>query len=140
MPEKFPEVGKEPVGEASIGTISIDHFIALNDELAAIVRAGLPLERSLHEVARDIPGTLGDTVQILATRLGRGETLPQALSAERERFPGVYRAVVEAGLKAGRLSAALEGLAAFARSYAEVPRAVGQALLYPLIVLTWPTL
>jgi general secretion pathway protein F len=136
MSEKFPEVGRMPVGDSAAGTISIEHLIALNDELAAIVRAGLPLERNLRQVGRDIPGTLGQTVQLLATRLSHGETLPQALAAERHRFPGVYRAVVEAGLKAGRLSAALEGLAAFARSYAELRRAIGMALIYPLIVLT----
>jgi general secretion pathway protein F len=136
MADKIPEIGKTPVGETAAGQISIDQFIALNDELAALVRAGLPLERGLRELGRDIPGSLGDTVQILATRLSHGETLPQALAAERDRFPGVYRAVVEAGLKAGRLSVAVEGLASFARSYAELRRAIGMALLYPLIVLT----
>jgi general secretion pathway protein F len=136
MPEKIPEVGKSPVGETAAGSVSIDQFIALNDELAALVRAGLPMERGLRDLGRDIPGALGDTVQVLATRLSHGESLPQALAAERHRFPGVYRAVVEAGLKAGRLSAALEGLASFARSYADLRRAIGMAVLYPLIVLT----
>src|SRR5262249_15653589 len=56
--------------------------------------------------------------------------------AERARFPGVYGAVVQAGLKVGRLSVALEGLASFARSYAELRRAIGAACVYPLIVLT----
>jgi general secretion pathway protein F len=126
-----------PVGEPAAGSISIDQFIALNDELAALVRAGLPMERSLRELGREIPGSLGETVQTLATRLSRGESLSQALAAERERFPGVYRAVVEAGLRAGRLSAALEGLASFARSYAEMRRAIGMAIFYPLLVLTF---
>src|SRR5687767_8429700 len=109
MPERFPDAGSGSASEWSETTISIDHFIALNEELAAIVRAGMPLERNLREAARDIPGTLGTTVQLLETRLSHGETLPQALAAERHRFPGVYRAVVEAGLKAGRLAIALEG-------------------------------
>jgi general secretion pathway protein F len=135
MPDQTPDVGPLLRREASGHTISIDHFVALNDELAAIVRAGLPMERSLRQVGRDIPGTLGKTIQSLATRLSHGETLPQALAAERHRFPGAYGAVVEAGLKAGRLCAALEGLAGFARSYAELRRSIGQALMYPLIVL-----
>ena len=136
MPQEVPEIIVTPAGDAGAGRITLDQFIALNDELAALVRAGLPLERGLRELGQDIPGTLGETVQVLATRLSHGETLPQALAAERLRFPGVYRAVVEAGLKAGRLSVALEGLAGFARSYADMRRAVGMALVYPLIVLT----
>jgi general secretion pathway protein F len=135
MAEEIPNVGGSPMGETGSGAVSIDQFIALNDELAALVRAGFPLERGLRELGRDIPGALGDTVNVLATRLNHGETLPQALAAEQHRFPGVYRAVVQAGLKAGRLSAALEGLASFARSYADVRRSIGMALIYPLIVL-----
>jgi type II secretory pathway component PulF len=120
---------------AGHGTISLGHLIALNDEIAAMVRAGMPLERGLVGMGGDVRGRLGAISTALAARLNQGETLPQALAAEGDRFPPVYRAVVDAGMKAGRLSAALEGLARFARSYAEVRGAVGLALLYPLIVL-----
>jgi general secretion pathway protein F len=67
--------------------------------------------------------------------MSRGEGLAQALEAEREQIPSVYRAVVEAGLRAGRLPAALEGLAGFLRGFAETRRAIGLALGYPLLVL-----
>ncbi|MBI3465755.1 MAG: type II secretion system F family protein [Planctomycetes bacterium] len=80
MPDKSPEVEMAADG-AGRGSISLDQLIAFNDELAALVRAGLPLERSLCELAPDIPGSLGDTVQVLAARLSRGESLPQALTA-----------------------------------------------------------
>jgi type II secretory pathway component PulF len=63
--------------------------------------------------------------------------LPGALAAEGDRLPELYRAVVEVGLRSGRLSAALEGLARFARGYAEMRREIGLALVYPLIVLTF---
>jgi general secretion pathway protein F len=67
--------------------------------------------------------------------MSHGQTLPQALEAEGPQFPGIYRAVVEAGMKAGRLPTALESLAGFARSYMDLRRAIGLALLYPLLVL-----
>jgi general secretion pathway protein F len=57
------------------------------------------------------------------------------LEAEGDRVPPIYRAVVEAGLRAGRLPTALEGLAGFARGFAEMRRAIGLALLYPSVVL-----
>lgn len=65
----------------------------------------------------------------------RGEGLAEAIRAEGAHFPTTYRAAVEAGLRSGRLSAALEDLAAFARGYAELRRSVGLALLYPMMVL-----
>jgi type II secretory pathway component PulF len=120
----------------SRGTMTLDQLIALNDEIAALVRSGLPLERGLREVGEDLPGRLGGTMTVLAGRMSRGASLAEALEAEGQRLPRIYRAVVEAGLRAGRLSAALEGLAGFVRAYHESRRAIGLALTYPLIVLT----
>jgi general secretion pathway protein F len=117
------------------GAISLDELIALNDEIAALVRAGVPLERGLAEVGGDMGGRLGAVARALGTRLERGETLVGALGAERGQFPEVYRAVVEAGLRAGRLPVALEGMAGYARAYAELRRAVGLALVYPMVVV-----
>jgi general secretion pathway protein F len=71
----------------------------------------------------------------LAGRMSQGASLPEALEAERERLPVIYRAVVEAGLRAGRLAAALEGLTAFVRAYLDSRRAIGLALAYPLLVV-----
>jgi general secretion pathway protein F len=116
--------------------MSLDHLIALNDEIAALVRTGLPLERGLSEVGGDLSGRLSKTMTALAGRMSQGASLPEALEAEGKRLPRIYRAVVEAGLRAGRLSAALEGLAGFVRAYLDSRRSIGLALTYPLIVLT----
>jgi len=129
-------MASEPAtNSAGTGAISLDHLIALNDEIAALVRARMPLGRGLLGVGVDVRGRLGAISTALAKRLDQGETLPQALAAEGNRFPPVYRAVVEAGMRAGRLPVALEGMARFARSYADVRRSIGLALLYPLTVL-----
>jgi len=72
---------------------------------------------------------------VLAERMSQGESLPEALAAERERLPRIYRAVVEAGLRAGRLATALEGLTGFLRAYLDSRQAIGLALCYPLMVL-----
>ncbi len=136
MAQDYSSPSGSPSAADRGATVSIDQFIALNDELAALVRAGLPMEHSLDQLARETPGALGEIIRELGTRMSRGETLAQAVASERHRFPGVYRAVVEAGLKAGRLSAALEGVASFARSYADLRRAIGMAFIYPLIVFT----
>jgi general secretion pathway protein F len=111
-------------------------LIALNDEIAALVRAGVPLERGLVDIGADIPGALGDVMQRMGTRMGAGETLPQALAAEGASLPSIYRAVVEAGVRSGRLAAALEGMGLFARGYTDMRRAVGLALFYPLLVFS----
>lgn len=122
-------------GSAAGGSIALDDLIALNDEIAALSRAGLPLERGLLGFGLDVPGRLGDVATALGERMARGEGLGEAIRSEGASLPATYRSVVEAGLRSGRLSAALEDLAAYARGFAELRRAVGLALLYPMMVL-----
>ena len=118
------------------GSITIDQLLALNDEIAALIRAGVPLERGLVVAGRDLRGRLGRIASALSQRLARGESLPQALEGEEQSIPPLYRAVVEAGAQSGRLPIALEGLARYVRGYAEARAAIGLALWYPLLVLT----
>lgn len=122
-------------GAGGAGGLSLDDLVALNDEIVALVRAGLPLEPGLTGARRDLRGRLGRVVDRLSTRLGSGESLPEALEAERDAIPPVYRAVVEAGLLSGRPASALEGLADYVRRYLETRRVLGLALMYPLVVL-----
>lgn len=112
-----------------------DDLIALNDELASLVRAGVPLEGTLGGVGRDLPGRLGKATRELAAKVERGTSLPQAMDQMRGVFPPLYRAAVEAGLRAGRLSVVLEDLARSARRMAELRRVMVLAAIYPLILL-----
>src|SRR5207247_8194683 len=70
----------------------------------------------------------------MSKRMSAGASLPEALAAEEQRLPTVYRTVVEAGLRAGRLSAALEAVSNFARELVDLRRRIAMALLYPLFV------
>ncbi len=117
------------------GAATLDQLVALNDEMAALVRAGIPLERGLIDAGRDLGGRLGAITSDLGDRLTKGEPLAAALAHSDRAMPDVYRAVVEAGVRLGRLAEALEGMATLARGYAEARRSVGIALLYPLIVV-----
>jgi type II secretory pathway component PulF len=121
----------QPTGSSG-GAITLDDLIALNDEMIALVRAGVPLEEGMRELGRDLPGKLGAISSGLAARIERGESLDQALADSG--FPPVYRAVAEAGMRAGHLPAALESMATSIRRLAELRRMVSLAILYPLVV------
>lgn len=114
--------------------MTLDDLIALNDEIAALVRAGVPLEQGLAELGADTPGRLGKIVTALAERTARGESLDQALMDHTVGLPPAYQAVVQAGVRAGRLPAALEAVAASARRTTETQRAAIVAVSYPLFV------
>ncbi len=129
-------MGDAAQGEGGAGRISMHELAALNEEIAALVRAGVPLDRGLLAAGADLPGGLRQIATVLGKRLSQGESLAEALDAEKRAIPPLYRAVVEAGARSGRLAVALEGLARFVRSYSEARTAIGVALWYPLLVLS----
>ncbi len=124
---------------ASKPVITLDQLVALNDEIAALVRAGVPLDRGLRSLGEDLPGRLGRFAAQLSERIARGESLTDALAEPTARLPRLYRAVIEAGIAAGRLPAALESLAGSLRRLAETRRSVVLSLTYPLLLflLAW---
>lgn len=114
--------------------VTLDQLVALNDEMAALARAGVPLDQGLLHVGGDLPGKLGRISRELGRRLEAGETLEQVLSDAS--FPPAYLAVVAAGIRSGRLAVALEGVSAVLRRAAETRRLVAVSLVYPLLVIT----
>jgi general secretion pathway protein F len=115
--------------------ITLDDLIALNDEIAALVRAGVPLDQGLQILGADLPGRLGRYATELSAQIARGESLTDALADSKSQVPRVYRAVVEAGIAAWRLPAALESLAGSLRRLAETRRAVALSFIYPVLLL-----
>ena len=95
----------------------------------------MPLEEGLTEFARDMPGQPGKLAKMLGERMSAGESLPQILASEPDRFPPVWRAVVEAGLKSGQLAAAWNRCPPPPAAWPNAAGWCGAALLYPLIVV-----
>lgn len=116
-------------------SISFDDLIALNDEIAAMIRAGVPLEVGLDGFAGSASGHLAEITARLARTLSQGGSLGDAIEEEGGNLPSVYRAVIEAGQQSGRLPEALESLSGFSRSLEDVRQRISLALIYPCIVL-----
>jgi general secretion pathway protein F len=115
-------------------SIRLEDLIALNDEIAALARAGVPLDEGLLHLGRDLPGNLGRTASALAKRLERGEPLDEAMRGTAE-LPNAYLAIVACGLRSGQLAVALQDMATLLRRSAELRRLITSALFYPLFVL-----
>jgi len=119
--------------------LTLDQLAALSDEIAALARAGVPLDRGLRELGRELPGRLGKVAQQVSGGLASGKALDAVVAELGTSLPPAYRTVIAAGLRAGRLPAALEDVARTARIVSQLRRSIGLALLYPLVVLslTW---
>ena len=117
-------------------TASLTDLIALNEEMAALVRAGTPLEQGLAEYGAEAPGRTGEIATRIGLRLQTGESLSQILADRSLGLPPIWTAMVTAGTRSGRLGAVLESLATTGRRIAENRRTIITALIYPLVVMT----
>jgi type II secretory pathway component PulF len=117
-----------------MSTATLDDFMALNDQLAALVEAGVPLELGLEATGEDAGTTLEKINAAVARRVSRGASLDEALDDDGERLPPAYRCLVQVGLRSGRLDAALDGSQRVAETVEQTRNGVRSAFVYPLIV------
>ena len=83
--------------------LSAEDLATLNEEIAGMARAGLPLDQGLAMLAREMgKGRLQRVTSDLADDLRSGLTLPEAIERQGSRVPPYYAALVLAGTRTGR--------------------------------------
>jgi general secretion pathway protein F len=116
-------------------TPALEDFIILNAEIAALVRARIPLEANLARIGRQLPGKAGALAERIGHRLESGVDLVSAIDVECAKMPPTYRAVLVAGIESNNLGSALEAVVASAARLDQLRRVMSVAMLYPLIIV-----
>ncbi|MGA2544340.1 MAG: type II secretion system F family protein [Verrucomicrobiota bacterium] len=111
-----------------------DEFSFFNQQLAAMVRDGIPLERALRRLCADMRhGQLRAELEKLEADLAKGTPLREA--AARRKLPDLYRQMLEVGAQSNNLPAVLTMLADhYQRRHVVWTRLKG-LMVYPVIVL-----
>src|SRR5208282_1100694 len=130
--------GSQGVGWARLtrrGLSSQDRLIFAR-QLATLVRAGIPLDRSLA-LSRDlaVKPALRRVIDGTLKELRSGQTLAHSLAANEHFFPPLYVAMVRAGEASGTLPAVLDRLVEFEEFSAELRGYLISALIYPMVLL-----
>ena len=117
------------------GTSSSDRLIFAR-QLATLVRAGVPLDRSLS-LCRDLAEkpALEAVIAVTLKELRSGQSLAHSLAANPRFFPPLYVAMVRAGEASGTLPAVLDRLVEFEEFSAELRGYLISALIYPMVLL-----
>lgn len=116
--------------------MTADDLTALNEQIAAMARAGLPLDQGLAGLARDLGGgKLRAVTEAIARDLRAGHPLPEALANQEGRIPAYYANLVTAGVQTGHLPEVLTTLSTYSQAVASTRATVLFALLYPTVVL-----
>ncbi len=111
-------------------------FLVFNQELATLLRAGLPLVQSLDILRQrtDDPAfkAILDDVH---DRVRAGAALSEAFDAQGEIVPGIYTASLLAGEKSGGLEEVIRRYVDYVKVVAALQRKTLSALIYPVILL-----
>ena len=109
--------------------------LLFNQELAALLRAGLPLAESLAiMVERMDHPTLRTAVSAMLAEVRAGAPLSEA-AARHRFFPGVYSACLRAGESSGDLAGMIERFTAAMRVAVKARSNLAAALVYPAFLL-----
>lgn len=111
-------------------------FLLFNQELATLLKAGLPLVQSLEILRKRIAnpvfrGVLND----IYDKVRSGTALSDAFISHGDLFNGVYTASLLAGEKSGSLEGVLRRYVHHAKIIAAVRARTISALIYPLILM-----
>lgn len=112
------------------------HLVLSTRQLATLVKAGMPLLRSLRTVTDQMdPGPLRDVFGLVSTDVESGIKLSEALAAFPKWFPPFYINMVRVGEVGGLLDEILKRLADLLEKQARLRERVKSALMYPAFVL-----
>jgi type IV pilus assembly protein PilC len=116
--------------------IARHEFLVFNQELATLLKAGMPLVQSLDILRSRLANQVFKAVlDDVYEKVRAGTALSDAFQSHGELFPTVYTASLMAGERAGNLDAVLRRFVAYAKVVDSVRKKTISALVYPAILI-----
>jgi type IV pilus assembly protein PilC len=116
--------------------IKLDDFLLFNQQLAALIHAGLPVLQSIQMLRQRSPNPkLRVVLADVEARIKSGSALSEAFEAQGETFPRIYTASILAGERSGSLDDVLRRYVEYTKAIAQLRRKIKSALTYPVILL-----
>ncbi len=112
-------------------------FLIFNQELATLLKAGMPLVQSLDLLKRRVTSeTFRAVLEDVHEKVRSGTALSDAFEAHGSLFPSVYTASLLAGERSGSLDTVLRRFVEYTKIITTVKRKTISALVYPAILIT----
>lgn len=116
--------------------IGAQEFVIFNQELAALLKAGLPLLQALELMLERMKDPHFKAVLTdIRDRVKTGEDLSEAFAAHGETFPRLYPASLKAGERSGELEAVIRRFIRYMKLVLDARRRVISALIYPAVLV-----
>ena len=115
--------------------VGLKNLLTFTQELATLIAAGLPLDRSLSILGSLTENErLSETVKDVLKRIEGGNSLAEALGNHPRIFPKLYVNMVKAGESGGFLEVILSRLALYLQHTKEIRDYLISVMIYPLIL------
>ena len=122
-----PEGPKTPIGRTE--------FLLFNQQLASLTKAGIPLERGLRELSKDVASRpMRKLIDAIVRDLEAGVSIERAFEKRKEHFPPLYGRILKAGVETGRLSEMLTSLNRHLEISNQTRRIVFESTAYPIVI------
>jgi type IV pilus assembly protein PilC len=116
--------------------ISSREFLVFNQELATLLKAGMPLVQSLEILRQRVANpTFKAVLDGVYEKVKAGTALSDAFAEHHGLFPAVYSASLMAGERSGSLDEVIRRYVAYEKVIGAVKRRTISALIYPAILV-----
>ena len=116
-------------------SINTREFLVFNQELATLLKAGMPLVQSLDLLRRRVTApSFRSVLDDVHERVRSGTALSDAFATHADVFPRVYTASLLAGERSGSLDGVLRRYVEYTKIIQTVKRKTLSALVYPAIL------
>jgi type IV pilus assembly protein PilC len=125
------------VSSARRRRVGRQELLVFNQELATLLKAGMPLVQSLDILRQRVANpTFKSVLDGVYEKVKAGTALSDAFSEHPDLFPAVYSASLMAGERAGNLDEVIRRYVAYEKVIGAVKRRTISALIYPMILVT----
>ncbi len=118
------------------GRVKMSEFLIFNQELIALLKAGLPVVRSFEILLeRQKSPVLRRVLTDVRERVNSGSSISEAFAEEGDLFPRLYWTSLKAGEKSGEIEAVLRRYLKYQKTVIALTRKVVSTLVYPVILI-----
>jgi type IV pilus assembly protein PilC len=123
--------------EAGSHKVKTEDFLLFNQQLSALLRAGLPILQAIGILRKRVPNEhLKVVLESVEEKIRAGLALSQAFAAQGATFPRIYVASILAGERSGSLDEVLMRYVSYQKTITEARRKIKKSLTYPSLLLS----
>jgi type IV pilus assembly protein PilC len=131
-----PKLALPGLGRGGRRRIPVQDFMIFNQELAALLKAGLPLLQTLDLMLERMQSPVFKAVLTdVRDRVKSGEDLSEAFAAHGDLFPRLYPSSLKAGERSGELEQVIRRFIRYMKLVLDARRRVISALVYPAVLV-----